>query len=332
MPKLAVRYLPIYLSEINSAAPGDTITSITNASPPVVVPGTPASYQDADVVYINGTGITELDEKYFFVNNASGTDFELACTDLSALAAGATTGTIKRYRFKDPSPNMVRWCLNTYSWDQPAADAIDLSDFCGDESASGTPQPKTYSVGGWSDGCRPGFLEMMRALNDSKPRVMVIERPTDPPGYYVQEVDVSSFSESFERGSGQAFTSGGAIRKGPFDATCLSCVDLFAVTAAVAGTGTTSATITFAGGPSDADYTVTLTASTGTGAIVGLTPVNITKGMTAAQVATAVAAELNGAQDAGAQDTLAASAAGGVVTVTSSGASTTVASLTAVIA
>ena len=96
-------------------------------------------------------------------------------------------------------------------------------------------------------------------------------------------------------------------------------------------TGTAAPTLTFAGGPADQAYSVTLTATGPTGAIVGLTPVQITKGMTAEQVAAAVATELNGKQDASSTDTLQATSAGGVVSVSEAGGGT-ISALTAVIA
>jgi hypothetical protein len=103
-----------------------------------------------------------------------------------------------------------------------------------------------------------------------------------------------------------------------------------AITATVAGTKTKSATITFGGGPAPAAGTITLTANAGA-AIAGLTPVTVTKGMTAAQAATAVAAALNGKKDAGSSITLAAVSAGAVVTVTEAG-NANIATLTAVVA
>ena len=103
-----------------------------------------------------------------------------------------------------------------------------------------------------------------------------------------------------------------------------------AITAVVAGTATKSATITFGGGPAPATGTITLTANAGA-VIAGLTAVTITKNMTAAQAAAAVAAELNGKKDGGSTVTLAAVAAGSVVTVTEAGGAN-IATLTAVVA
>lgn len=104
-----------------------------------------------------------------------------------------------------------------------------------------------------------------------------------------------------------------------------------AITAAVAGTGTASATITFGGGPAPAVGTVTLTATAGTAAITGLTPVAIAKNDTAVAVAGKVATALNGKQDTAKGVTLAAAAAGAVVTVTEAGGANIV-TLTAVVA
>jgi hypothetical protein len=73
-----------------------------------------------------------------------------------------------------------------------------------------------------------------------------------------------------------------------------------------------------------------LTANAGA-AIAGLTPVAVTKGMTAAQAAIAVAAALDKKKDAGSSISLAAVSAGAVVTVTEAG-NANIATLTAVVA
>ena len=94
-----------------------------------------------------------------------------------------------------------------------------------------------------------------------------------------------------------------------------------AITSAIAGTATASATVTVGGGPASGGGSITLTVEAGgtPDAIVGIPVVTINGGETAAQVATKIAAALNGKQDAGATLTLAAVAAGAVVTVTEAG-------------
>jgi hypothetical protein len=104
---------------------------------------------------------------------------------------------------------------------------------------------------------------------------------------------------------------------------------LAAITAAVAGTGTASATITLGGGPADKAYTIALTANAGA-VIAGIASVAVAKSDTAAQVATKVAAALNGKKDAGSTKTLAAVAAAAKVTVTEAGGGN-IATLTAVV-
>jgi hypothetical protein len=214
---------------------------------------------------------------------------------------------------------MAKWCLTSYSYDQPQAETIDMSTFCGTESASGQPQPATYSVAGIVDECEEGMAEMMAALKDGRERLMVIKKPSEPPAYVFQTVDLSQYSEAYELNAAITFTAGGAIKSGPWSLYCKSCVDYLPINVVVAGAGTSTATVTFSGGPADADYTVTLAVTGPTGGIVGLTPVSITKGMTVEAVATAVATELNGKQDGTGTDTLVAVAAGGVVTVTEAG-------------
>ena len=105
------------------------------------------------------------------------------------------------------------------------------------------------------------------------------------------------------------------------------------ITATLADNATASVKVTFAGGPATKAGTVSLGADVGTGTaktIAGLTPVTIAKNDTAGAVAGKVAAALNGKQDTAKTVTLAASAAGAVVTVTEAG--TAVVDLTVTIA
>jgi len=95
-----------------------------------------------------------------------------------------------------------------------------------------------------------------------------------------------------------------------------------AITSSTAGDGTATAKITFAGGPALAHQTISLGVTTGTGTaktIAGVSAVQVQKGDTIAATATAVAAALNGKKDTGNTVTLAAAAAGAVVTVTEAG-------------
>lgn len=92
------------------------------------------------------------------------------------------------------------------------------------------------------------------------------------------------------------------------------------ITVADAGGGTATATLTFSGGPADQAYTFTATTiESGGVAFTGFSPVAIAPNQTTEQTASAVAAMLDGLQDAGATITLQASAAGSVVTLTEAG-------------
>jgi len=329
--KLTTRNLGIYLSKpIKSVATG-SLTNVTNGAPVVVTPATISSFAEGDIVMIDKTGFEELDGKFFPISNVTISTFELDCSDASEQTGSSTTGIAKIFKMDGLQENLSKWCLTSYSYDQPQAETIDMSTFCGTESASGQPQPATYSVAGIVDECEAGMAEMMAALKDGDERLMTIKKPSTPPSYVFQTVDVSQYSESYELNAAITFTAGGAIKTGPFSLYCKSCLDYLPISAAVSGANTTTAIITFTGGPADQDYSVTLTATGPTGAIVGLTPVLISRSMTAEQAAAAVATELNGKQDGTGTDTLTAVAASGIVTVTENGGGTIV-TLTAVIA
>ena len=105
------------------------------------------------------------------------------------------------------------------------------------------------------------------------------------------------------------------------------------ITATLADNATATVKVTFAGGPASKAGTVSLGPDVGTGpakTIAGLPPVAIAKNDTAAVVAGKVATALNGKQDTAKTVTLAASAAGAVITVTEAG--TAVVDLTVTIA
>lgn len=91
--------------------------------------------------------------------------------------------------------------------------------------------------------------------------------------------------------------------------------------ASVAGGGTDTLTISFAGSAmADGSVTITGLAVDGTAIdLTGLSPVSITDGDTASEVATAVATALDGAQDVGDAITIDAAATGPVVTLTQTG-------------
>ena len=88
----------------------------------------------------------------------------------------------------------------------------------------------------------------------------------------------------------------------------------------IGGQGSDTLTITFAGPPAPADATLTIGSLAIEGeAIAGLQDVDITTGDTRDEIATAVAAMLDGLQDVGTTVTLSAAASGNTVTVTEVG-------------
>ena len=219
--KVTTRGLEIRLQQLSKPVLVDTVVSITNENPPTVTPVNITNYALGDIVMIDKTGFDEIDGMYFPISNITDTTFELDCADTSAQPAASTQGVLKVFK----PANMAKWCLTSYSYDQPSAETIAFSTFCGTESASGQPQPATYSVAGIVNACEEGHAEMLTALGDGRNRLMMIKKPTTPPAYVFQEVDVGNYSESYELNAAVKFTSGGNIKSGPFPVYCKSCAD-----------------------------------------------------------------------------------------------------------
>ena len=104
------------------------------------------------------------------------------------------------------------------------------------------------------------------------------------------------------------------------------------IKAAVAGTGTTSATITFTAGPQAATGAVAISGlAVGAAAVPTTAPVATAANDTATQVAAKVATYLNGKKDSGNTVTIAATASAGVVTITEAGGGSIAAGLAAAV-
>ena len=91
-----------------------------------------------------------------------------------------------------------------------------------------------------------------------------------------------------------------------------------ALAATAADTGTATATLTISGSPAKSPGTITLAANAGS-AIAGLSTLTFERGTTTDELATAIAAELDGKQNAGETITLEAAADGSVITLTEAG-------------
>ena len=123
---------------------------------------------------LNGTGTTVLD---VHIKTAA------SLVAGTVTSNGAQDATTKVYKIAGATTNTAKWCLTSYSVDQPAAEVVDLSTFCGTETVSGQPQPATYSVAGFSDGCEEGFREKYLHINgDWRDHVTYVLFAGDVPG------------------------------------------------------------------------------------------------------------------------------------------------------
>lgn len=198
--------------EIQSgSATGDDldISSISKTAPSVVTLGTPlgAAPNVGDVVVFgSSTGFDELNSKSFLVASSPTPDassFGLTGTDLTA-STGVLSGsaTAKLYSTTD----FISLCLSQLDIGEATVNTIDAATFCGPASLAGQPQLGQLTIGGYVDPNDVGYVEILKAEEDSKPRVIRIIFPADY-GYLVGVVTINSVSWQVPLEGGIAWTA-----------------------------------------------------------------------------------------------------------------------------
>ena len=218
--KFSTRGLKVFISVGSPAPTANPITSITNAKPAVVTPTTIANFANGDIVKITGTSKDSLDNKYFEVANKAGTTFELKCSDASKETAAATTGNATPYKASETGPDLVPFCIDSFSRERPAGEVISVATFCDPQAnVAGEGTAGTISWGGPIDFCNKGFQEMMKAMEDGSERIVVLKFPNDI-GSMVVPIEVNAYSESYNLNSAATFTGGAVAKTAPTLLTC----------------------------------------------------------------------------------------------------------------
>jgi len=218
MAKFSTRNLKVYLDDaaVISTLSHPVISAVTAAKPAVVTVADETGFTAGDLVQVKGTGIAALDGKYFTVGtiNSVAHTIELLGSDNS----GGSTVVAATAELQDLPQGraFIPFCINTLSRDVPAGETISVATFCDPEaSVAGAPQGAgTLSWGGPIDFSDAGFCAMHKALEDGKPRRIRVEFP-DNIGSMIMDIEINSYSESFELNAAGSWTGGAVVKTKP---------------------------------------------------------------------------------------------------------------------
>jgi hypothetical protein len=197
-------------------APVDApLTNLTNANPAVaaVAASDIGLFHDDDMVTVSGTN-TSLDGKTFLaasVNSPANT-VTLRGANLSGNTTPVSTGTLTVVEASD----MLRFCLRQLEREVEAADAIDVSTFCGAESIAGTPTPGTVSIEGFIDYQVAAYNEWRKAVADGQRRLLHVKLPDKAgSGDIIMVITPSGLTETFEVNEASSFSGEAVINEEP---------------------------------------------------------------------------------------------------------------------
>lgn len=176
--------------QICLSGPTATTTTFTaiSAAKPAAVTATTTGINNNDVVFVSGTGMASLDNKYWVVANKSGTSFELLGSDATADVANTGTGKVETY----PSGSFDCLCLSEFSISNSEPGVISTATFC-DLTASvpsAVQEAGSVSMAGYIDITSPEYLALLTAADDAKRRVIRVTMPNQ--GVLVAPVTISS--------------------------------------------------------------------------------------------------------------------------------------------
>lgn len=185
------------------------ILAATNTKPVTLTVDDTSELVVGDMATITDTNST-LDNRTFIIEAISGTDVILRGSDLSNNTSIVTGGTLTVI----PMSDMLRFCLSSYERAVEAADAIDVSTFCGAESLAGTPQPGTVSIEGFIDYSVEAYKEWLRGVADGQQRLFRITLPKGI-GDIIMTITPSGVTETFEVNEAAAFSGEAVINQQP---------------------------------------------------------------------------------------------------------------------
>ena len=204
-----------YLQRID-VTPGTPIdvVSVTNAKPAVVTVavGDITTFANNDIITVTGTGSPALDGKSFMIASVGtpANTFILVGSDNSSATAASTTGEVVEVAADD----WLRFCLSNYEYAVAAADAIDVSTFCGTESLAGTPLPGDITIQGFIDYDIEAYREWLAAVKDGQRRLLHVVLPNTI-GDILAPITVTGITETLGVNEAAAFEGTAVLNDWP---------------------------------------------------------------------------------------------------------------------
>lgn len=165
------------------------VTAISKTKPAVITAANNLEVGDV-VTFGTSTGFSELNGKSFIVTNPKVTEFSLAGTDLTKSPGPMSLGvTATAY----PASDFVNLCLSQLNIGASTANPIDVGTLCGSATITGVPTLGQLTVGGYVDPSDPGYIEILAAEADGKPRVFKVLMPSNY-GVLIGVVTIGSVS------------------------------------------------------------------------------------------------------------------------------------------
>lgn len=216
MAKFTANGLEAYIEDTGASATVTTsnIVSFTAASPTTITltAGQGTSWAVGDFAIISGTG-TKLDGGAYKVGTKATDTLTLTGADTTGYAGSLTpTGASAK---KVASGAMLRFCLSGYEREIAAADAVDVSTFCGPESLAGTPQPGNINIEGFIDYQVAAYNEWREGVGDGLQRLFRVVLPTKVGGEITMIITPSGLTETFAVNEAASFTGTAVIAKPP---------------------------------------------------------------------------------------------------------------------
>ncbi|MEJ6847549.1 hypothetical protein V3589_15175 [Sinorhizobium fredii] len=214
MTKFTAQGTEVYLQKYVTPAPiGYNVTGISNAKPAVVTVASSdiTHFSNGQLVTISGTS-SALDGKTFPATSVGtpADTFALEGSDLSGNTTAINAGKATPLAAGD----LLRFCLSSWEWEVEAADAIDVTTFCGSESLAGTPQPGNISIEGFTDLDVAAQTEWRNAVFDGQRRVMEIVLPGDR-GEIILPVTISGYTLTMETNEAVSFSGEAVVNEVP---------------------------------------------------------------------------------------------------------------------
>lgn len=197
-------------------APPVNIISMSNTKPVLMIVALAdvGWFSDGDVVQIAGTN-TSLDGRAFFADNV-GTPtntITLRGADLTKNQSFVTGGTATPLDADD----FYRWCLSSHEYERAAADAIDVSTFCGPESLAGVSQPGTITIEAPTDFDIDAYNEWRDAVTDGQRRLWLLKIPRKDGTFreLVYVITPSGLTETMDLNDAVRFTGTAVVNEEP---------------------------------------------------------------------------------------------------------------------